>query len=144
MHWVREIFSMACLSHWGPNIIALPTCWSLDAVSLRSNSSHTIDCCVSTRNWLFVRTTMVDSITLIIVVIVLDWWRCIHAHDIAEIWHVWGTNGSRCSLSASYHWIVSIVIVCRTLVWAAGVAWVIRVARWDSTMVVLRHVLRVI
>lgn len=66
VHRIWEVLSVRCLGHGRAHVVALATGGALDAVALRSNASHSVDCSVCTSNWLFAGAAMINSITVII------------------------------------------------------------------------------
>lgn len=144
MHRVWEVLSMTCLCHRRSYIVVLSTSWPLNTVALWANTSHSINSCVCTRNWLFAWTTMIDPISISFWV-VLYWRRGIHAHYVAEVGHVRGACIWVClSLGACDHWIIRVIRIWHTLVWARSVTWMVRMALRDHIVVLLRHVLWVV
>jgi len=144
MHRVREVLSVACLCHRRSYIVVLSTSWPLNTITLRANTCHSIDCCVCTRNWLLARTAVVNPVSVLLW-IVLYWRRGVHAHYVAEVWHVGRAGVGIClSLGAGDHWIIRVIRIWHTLVWARSVTWVVGMAWRDHIVILLRHVLRVV
>ena len=79
---------MRGLRHRRANVVALTTSRALNAVSLRANAGHTVDCSVSSSNWLFAWTAMVNSISCAFSCAILNARRGVHAHDVAQVRHV--------------------------------------------------------
>lgn len=149
MHRIREVLSVTCLCHWRPYIVVLSTSWPLDAIALRTNTGHSIDRCVCTRNWLLAWTAVINSIrTISLFRVVLYRWRSVHAHDVTQVRHVWRPLvviiTSYVVLSACNHRIIRVVGVWHTLVWATCVTWMVWMAWGDHIVVLLRHVLWVV
>jgi len=144
MHRVWEVLSMRSLCHRRSYVVVLSTSWPLNTVSLRANTCNSINCCVCTRNWLLAWTAVIDPISILFRV-VLYWRRGVHAHYIAEVRHVRrALSRIWLSLGAGDHWIIRVIRIWHTLVWARGVTWMVRMAWRDHIVILLRHVLRVV
>lgn len=150
VHRVWEVLPVRCLGHWGATIVGNTTGGALDAWVLGGDAAS----CSSGNTgggvdyWSLGGAAVVDPLSSArgMILTVLHWRRCVHAHKIAQIRIVCGNSGNSSRIwDCNSHCRIIIRLPIRGTWIVRYVTWVVRMSwSWSCSMVVLAHVLWVI